>query len=209
MKTINRLLLFAAFAAILTACGGNHKADNSPESDSALTVEQESPVAGDTLFCLTAEGIGPIRVGQEISEIPAAVPNLYDQMIVTDTPGAMAYSFLLGNVPQFTIFDFMEGRVDVIALEGNARGVATPEGQLRVGDEFTRVLALPGVTAEWQALDDAGIWYWRYAGLFIGVEETGLSEQFADALCDSHNPPRAALFTPAIKIGYIGTGLPF
>ena len=44
----------------------------------------------------------------------------------------------------------MEGKVDVIALNGTRYGVATPEGELRIGDEFSKVLALPGVRSEWQ-----------------------------------------------------------
>lgn len=204
------IIAAAACGLLLPACGGNKDSRGDGDaSDSALTAQQESPVAGPTDYTLTADSIGPVHVGAKISALPAAVPNLYDEMLVTDTPDAMAYTFLLGNVPQFTIFDFMNGCVDVITLEGNARGVETPEGPIRVGDEFTRVLALPGVEAEWESLDDSGIWYWRYRGLFFGVEETELGEQMADALCDGHRPPRAALFTPAIKIGYIGTGLPF
>lgn len=121
----------------------------------------------------------------------------------------MAYTYLLADVPQFTIYDFMENNVDVIALEGNARAVNTPDGEIRVGDEFSKVLALKGVESEWESFDETGIWYWKWNGLYFGVDETGISEKLAEALCDGKLPPRAALFTENVKIGYIATGLPF
>lgn len=210
MKKFYFLMTAAALMMALAACSGNKKAESaSKTSDSALTEQMESPVAGDTAFYLTREGIGPVHTGESVSALPAAVPNLYDHMLTTDTPDAMAYTFLLADVPQFTIYDFMAGKVDVIALEGNARGVQTPRGEIRVGDEFSKVLALDGSESEWESYDDGGIWYWRWNGLYFGVDETNISDKLADALCNENTPPSAALFTPAVKIGYIATGLPF
>lgn len=194
---------------ILASCGGNKSAQSSAGSDSALTAEEISPVAGETRFYLSADSIGPVRVGETISALPAAVPNLYDMMITTETPDAMAYTFLLGDVPQFTIYDFMEGKVDVIALEGNSRAAQTADGELRVGDPFEKVLGLKGVESEWAGMDESGVWYWKWNGLYFGVDETGIDQKLGDALCDSKLPPRGALFTPDVKIGYIATGLPF
>lgn len=194
----------------LGSCGGNRKDTGTDQtSDSAATAQMESPVAGPENYYLTNDSIGPIRVGATISSLPAAVANLYDNMITTETPDAMAYTFMLADVPQFTIYDFMEGKVDVIALEGNARSVNTPDGELRVGDEFSKVFKLSGVESDWQGFDDSGIWYWKWNGLYFGVDETDIPENLADALCDGKRPPRAALFTPTVKIGYIATGLPF
>lgn len=199
---------FAVF--VLVSCGNKQNSEtNGIVNDSAQTVEMESPVAGPTDFYLTSDSIGPIVLGERISNIPAAVPNLYDMMITTETPDAMAYTFLLANDPQFTIYDFMEGKVDVIALEGNARGVNTPKGELRVGDEFLKVFELPGVTSEWQAFDDDGLWYWKWNGLYFGVDETNISEKIGNALVSGRHAPRASDFTSDVKIGYIATGLPF
>lgn len=207
---MRNIAIYAAAMLLLASCGG--KKDSSAtgaDSDSAITAEMESPVAGPTTFYLTADSIGPIRVGEAISDLPVAVANLYDHMITADTPDAMAYTFLLADIPQFTIYDFMEGKADVIALEGDARAVNTPDGELRVGDEFSKVLALKGVESEWGGYDDNGVWYWKWNGLYFGVDETGMKETLADALTDGNRPPRAALFTPDVKIGYIATGLPF
>ena len=203
------LAVVGAVCLGLASCGGSKTNAGEASSDSAQTMEMESPVAGPTVYNLTNDSIGPVHVGELISDLPAAVANLYDEMLTTETPDAMAYTFLLGYVPQFTIYDFMEGKVDVIALEGNARGVATPDGELRVGDEFKKVLALPGVKSEWESLDDSGLWYWEWNGLYFGVDETGLKEDFAMKLMDGRHAPMASDFTPVIKIGYIATGLPF
>lgn len=209
MKNFYLISIFTSLF-LLASCGGNKEgAQINMQSDSAQTAEQESPVAGPVDYYLTADSIGPIRVGESISALPTAVPNLYDMMITDSTPIGMAYTFCLGTVPQFTVYDMMEGKVNIICLEQNARGVMTPRGELRVGDEFTKVLLLDGVESEWENYDDGGIWYWKWNGLFFGVDEMGLSENFADMLEDEDMPPRASAFNSKIKIGYIGTGLPF
>lgn len=208
MKKIH-IYVTVASVMIFASCGGNKKDTNAYESDSASTSEMLSDIAGPVDYFLTQDSIGPIRVGETISSLPAAVPNLYDVMLTTDTPDAMAYTFLLADIPQFTIYDFMEGKVDVIALEGNARAIQIPDGELRVGDEFTKVLSLPGIQSEWEGFDDGGVWYWKWNGLYIGVDETNIPEKLGEALCDGKRPPRAAAFTSDIKVGYIGTGLPF
>lgn len=202
-------LYAGALLLLLASCSG-HKATEATTQDSALTGEAESPVAGPTDFTLTADSIGPVHVDEQISRLPPAVPNLYDYVLPTETPDAMAYTYLLEDVPQFTVYDFMEGKVNVIALEGNARGVATPDGgTIRVGDDFSRVFALPGVESEWESLEESGVWYWKWRGLYFGVDEMNLNEKVGAALCDGRHAPRASDFTPGIKIGYIGTGLPF
>lgn len=204
-------ILCSALALLLAACGGSNKnaSADSAKSDSAETLSMEAPVAGPVDYYLTADSIGPVHVGSPISDLPAAVPNLYDMMLTTETPDAMAYTFMLADIPQFTVYDFMEGKVDVIALEGNARSIQTPDGEIRTGDEFTKVLALPGVQSEFQSMDDMGIWYWKWNGLYFGVDETGISESLGNALSDGKRPPRAAQFPASVKIGYIATGLPF
>lgn len=206
---MKNIFCIAALLMLLASCGNNKKAETAAASDSAQTESMESPVAGPTDFYLTQDSIGPVRVGEKITDLPAAVANLYDAVLTTETPDAMAYTYLLADVPQFTIYDFMEGKVDVIALEGNARSVMTPEREIRTGDEFSKVLALNGVESEFQGFDDMGIWYWKWNGLYFGVDETNIPESLGTALSDGKRPPRAADFTPDVKIGYIATGLPF
>ncbi len=208
---MKNLYTVGIFLLLLASCNGNktETAGYSAKSDSARTESMESPVAGPVEFFLTSDSIGPVRVGEKISDLPQAVANLYDVVLTTETPDAMAYTFLLADVPQFTIYDFMEGKVDVIALEGNARAINTPDGEMRTGDEFSKVLALKGVESEFQNFDDSGIWYWKWNGLYFGVDETGISESLGAALSEGKRPPRASEFTPDVKIGYIATGLPF
>lgn len=209
MRKINISLVITA-TILLASCAGKKSDTATSVNDSAATVEMTTPAEpGVVEYYITSDSIGPVYVGEEISALPTAVSNLYDTMLTTATPDAMAYTFLLADAPQFTIYDFMDGRVDVIALEGNARAVNTPDGELRVGDEFSKVLSLDGAESEWQGFDDNGIWYWKWNGLFFGVDETNITEKLADALCDGKRPPRAALFTADVKIGYIATGLPF
>lgn len=212
---MNKYFIYFALTLIplaLGACGGGKKGKAGRPAADSLTATEEinaATAAADSVFSLTVDSIGPVRVGEPISSLPVTVEGLYDNVLLTETPDAVAYTFLLRDIPQFTVFDFLDGKVDLIALEGDSRGVATPVGELKIGAPFTELLALDGVTAEWEAIDDSGIWYWRYRGLFFGIEETNISDSLADAISDNHNPPSAALFTPDVKIGYIATGLPF
>lgn len=202
---------FAALTAtlLLASCSGKKDASAGNDTDSAVTAEMEAQAPGLPVYSLTPDSIGPVRVGEKIDKLPQAIPDLYDVVLPTETPDAMAYTYLLADVPQFTIYDFMEGKVDVIVLEGNARCVKTPDGELRVGDDFSKVLALPGVKSEWAGMDDTGVWYWIWNGIYFGVDETNIGEALATALSSSRQAPRAGLFTPDVKIGYIATGLPF
>ena len=209
MKLLKFMALAAVFASLAACSSKGSKATEEETQDSAQTARMEQEVPGLPVYTLTKDSIGPVFVGEKIDEIPPAVANLYDTVLPTETPDAMAYTYILGDVPQFTIYDFMEGRADVILLEGNARAVATPDGDLRIGDEFKKVLALPGVQSEFERLDDEGIWYWLWNGLYFGVDEADLPASLAEALCNGQRPPMASSFTPDIKIGYIGTGLPF
>lgn len=203
--------IYFVMAALLCSCAGkgNQASESVSDSDSVLTAEMESPEAGNENYFLTADSIGPVHVGEQIARLPEAVANLYDTVLPTETPDAMAYTYLLGDIPQFTVYDFMEGKVDVIVLEGDARAVTTPDGELRVGDEFSKVFALKGVKSEYQALDDMGVWYWQWNGLWFGVDESNLSRSLSEALCNGQRPPRASEFKENVRIGYIGTGLPF
>ena len=209
---LNNLTAIGLMSVVIASCGTKglkeDRQDSMDMSDSTAGTEV-SAVLGDSVFYITADSIGAVHVGEKISALPPVVDYLYDAMVTTPTPDAMAYTFLLNNVPQFTVYDFMRGEVDVIALEGNALSVNTPDGELRVGDSFKRVLGLKGVESEWIDLDDTGVWYWKWNGLYFGVDETNLSDEQGEALCDGKLPPRASLLGDEVKIGYIATGLPF
>lgn len=195
---------------VSTSCSGSgSKVAEGADSDSAITAQMETQVPSEEVYLLTPDSIGPVKVGADMASLPSAVINLYDVVVPSETPDAVAYTFLLGTVPQFTVYDFMDGKVDVITLEGDSRAVCTPDGELRVGDPFSKVLALKGVESKWASLDDSGIWYWEWNGLYFLVDEMEISEELATALGDDKRPPRAAIFSDTVKIGYIGTGLPY
>ncbi len=209
---LKNITAIGLMSVVIASCGGKglkeDRQDSMDVADSSVGTEVVA-LSGDSVFYITADSIGALHVGEKISALPPVVDSLYDEMVTTATPDAMAYTFLLKNVPQFTVYDFMSGQVDVIALEGNALSVNTPDGELRVGDSFKRVLALKGVESQWIDLDDMGVWYWKWNGLYFGVDETNLNDDQAEALCDGKLPPRASLLGEEVKIGYIATGLPF
>lgn len=209
---LKNITAIGLMSVVIASCGTKglkeDRQDSMDMSDSTAGTEV-SAVLGDSVFYITADSIGAVHVREKISALPPVVDYLYDAMVTTPTPDAMAYTFLLNNVPQFTVYDFMRGEVDVIALEGNALSVNTPDGELRVGDSFKRVLGLKGVESEWIDLDDTGVWYWKWNGLYFGVDETNLSDEQGEALCDGKLPPRASFLGDEVKIGYIATGLPF
>lgn len=210
---MKKFYLILACTAILILAGCENKPKEVKDgilNDSAETVEQESPVAGPTQYYLTQDSIGPVKVGMKIADIPAAVPNLYDDIVVNNIPGARAITFSLGDDAQFTVYDMEQsGTVDIIELVSNGQGINTPNGEIRIGDDFEKVLALGGVTTEWEQTDDGGIWYWKWNGLFIGVDEATTSEKFNDMLCNGRHAPGPTQFNNKIKVGSISTGLPF
>lgn len=216
-------------AANLSSCGGKKTAAS---ADSSLPDSSEQtallPDSIDTGFYLTADSIGPVHVGMALSDIPERCPDLYDTQVPAETPDATAITFLRDMDPVFTIYDFMEGKVDVIVLESPAIGVKIPveqnqesgeeaaapadnggnPGLLCMGDSFEKVLALPGVRSEWAGMDETGMWYWTWNGIWIGVDESDVSDELAQALVTQRHPPRAAMLKTA-RVGYLATGLPF
>lgn len=78
-----------------------------------------------------------------------------------------------------------------------------------IGDSFANVLSIPGVQAEWIGYDDGGMWYWTWDGLWFAPSQQGLGEILSRKLYDSKETPSAADFSDDVKVGFIGTGLPF
>lgn len=214
MKHIHILFLIALIFG--TSCSNTEKgnADTAFQSDSEAIIEAlENVDENKSGYSLSPEGIGPIKVGMPVASLPNSVAGLYDKYIVTPTPDANALTYLLNDDPQFTVYEFMQGNVDVVILEGPALSVKTPEGELRIGDSFVDFISRKDVTPEWVPLmegDTDGMWYWRYNGLFIGIDEASASEnELYDVVLNSKRSPRASDFSKNTKVGYIGTGLPF
>lgn len=206
-------ILVASFAAamLLYACGSGKKADS--DSVVADSVVAESPeVDSVPTFFLTPDGIGPVRIGMSVDSLPEIVAGLYDHVTEGEDEIGMARLFYNHSGVSFTALDFMEGKVDLIYLDNAYVKVATPEGDLALGDEFNRVLALPDAEAIWQDYDEAsgiGMWYWNAGEIWYAVDQSTLTDALKRKLYDSSLRPVKADFDENVRIGYIGTGLPF
>ena len=208
---ITKFMTGGALLLMAASCGsGNSKqADTDSAFIDSAEMKEETILDTEAALTLTADSIGCIHVGMPIDRIPQTVDGFYASTILDSTPDAQTVSFNDANgEPIFTAYDFMEGKVDVIALNNAKYGVATPEGELSIGYDFSKVLALPGVKSEWQGLDDNGTWWWTWQGIWFGPDEAGMPEKLAVKMCDSKRPPLASDFA-GIKIGYIGTGTPY
>lgn len=206
---MRKYLLIAAVAALplLSACGGKEK--NAAGSDTTAapvdTVAADSTAAA---YFLTPDSLGPVKVGMSLNDIPGQVAGLYDTQLPSETVDAMAVTLVKGTGSVATLYDFGEGKIDVIVLENDAAGVNTPNGPVKMGDPFEKVLALPGVKSEWEGFDAEGVWYWNWNGIWFGIDESKASQKAIDELANSNRPPRAADIEK-LPVGYIGTGLPF
>lgn len=215
MKKIYLMIIPVAMAFVSSCSNGEKQQDTVDSAVSPLDTFSlaDLPIEENDSFSFTSAGVGPVKVGMKVSDLPVQVKGLYDKYLVSQTPDAVAYTYLLNDDPQFTIYDFMQGNVDVVILEGPALAFSTPNGDLRVGDSFAKVLALKDATPEWEAIDGdevEGTWYWRYNGLYIGVDEGSLTDaQIEEVLFNKNRSPRAGDLGKNAKIGYIGTGLPF
>ena len=93
------------------------------------TAREEAILDSAASLTLTADSIGCIRIGMAVDRIPRTVAGFYASTTLDSTPDAQTISF---NDPQgdpiFTAYDFMEGKVDVIALNGTRYGVGNSRG---------------------------------------------------------------------------------
>ena len=74
---------------------------------------------------------------------------------------------------------------------------------------FSRLLKLKDATAEYQALDDNGMWSWRWQGLYFLPSQQNLPQRLSSKLYNQATTPDAADFDDNVVIDYIGTGLPY
>ncbi|MDE5902190.1 MAG: hypothetical protein K2O78_03800 [Muribaculaceae bacterium] len=196
----------------LTACSGS---DKERHADTLRESVKESAPAADTLAApadheLTAQGVERIRVGMQTAHIAPSDEGVYDTMTKEEGNESNSYIFLYGGAPLFCAYEFTEGTIDVVSAESPHIVVRTPEGGvLRIGDEFSRVLALPGVEAEWEDSDDEGMWCWHWRGIWFQPDQSRLPEALSRELYSDVAPPAADAFTSEARIGYIGTGLPW
>lgn len=205
-----RQFIFATCILILAACGNSHK-EASADSDSVSITEEvliETTVSEDVSY-ITKDSIGHIFVGMPVNEIPTSVPKLYDHKENGASEDAITITFLEGDKEKFIAYDFGEGNIDVLNVIGSNVKVKTPKGDLGLGSQFATILELPTVETEWSGYDGTGSWYWIWDGIWFAPSQETLTETLSRRLYDYHNPPTADDFSDEIKIGFIGTGLPF
>lgn len=202
--------IIAAAALTLVGCSGNKKtARTTADTDSAFIQEAEAVIDSIQTPTLTAQGIGDVRIGMALDSVPQGQINLYDNIVADDSGEFKALNFRLGDKDMFTVTDYDDGKVDMISLYTSEVGVAVPNDTLRIGDSFTKLLKQSGVTTEFVSMDDMGVWYWRYKDLWFWPAEEGMSQELNNAMSERRNPPSAAMIGDKVKIGYIGTGVPF
>ncbi len=201
--------LSAAMLA-LTGCGkGKTTSAEAVDSDSIIA-EAEIHNTPYEFPALTTDSLGPVKIGMEVSRIPQDVAGLYVSFSPEVTPDAQVFMFS-GEKGEtlFTAYDFLEGKVDVLAVNSPQIPARAGGKEFHIGDLMSEVASTPKAAAEWVSMDDSGLWYWKLDGLWFGVDEEGLDPEFAQALCNGNVPPRVASMNYKVKIGYIGTGLPF
>ena len=202
--------IIAAAALTLVGCSGNKKtARTTADTDSAFIQEAEAAIDSIQTPTLTAQGIGDVRIGMALDSVPQGQISLYDNIVADDSGEFKALNFRLGDKDMFTVTDYDDGKVDMISLYTSEVGVAVPNDTLRIGDSFTKLLKQSGVTTEFVSMDDMGVWYWRYKDLWFWPAEEGMSQELNNAMSERRNPPSAAMIGDKVKIGYIGTGVPF
>lgn len=207
----NTVILLLAFVVLsLVSCGGKKSDYRDVDSDTVAVNPADLEEAEATPAYLTKDSIGCIAIGMELAEIPDSVGGLYSSRNVGESRDAMSIEFFDNGAPRFVIYDFGEGKVDVINLTDNSIKVATVNGDLGIGDPMEKVLELPGVEAEWCGYDDGGMWYWVADGIWYAPDQSSLTPELSHRLYHSGQAPTVRDFEKGgITIGFIGTGLPF
>ena len=198
-----------AFLLLIASCSGK----SGKETDT-LTVEPdptpELPLETIADAQLTARGIGPVRIHSRIVDLRPKVENLYDSVARESGYESNTYHFYLDGEQRFSVYEFGSGMVDVIGVEDSSvivRGAGNKT--VRLGDPFSKVLELDGVTPQWESADDEGMWVWSWEGIWFVPDQSRLPDTLAHKLYNQNVAPRLSDFTPEVTIGYIGTGLPW
>lgn len=208
---MNKTIILAALCvSAMTGCGkgsdkGASDSDSLPEAVSTLA---DSVIVRKSAY-ITKDSIGGISIGMETKSIPDSIAGLYNKKTDGASPDAVTLVFEDAGGERFITYDFGEGKVDVINLIGSDVKVKAPRGDFGIGDSFSKVLELPGVTTKWEGYDSAGMWYWIWEGLWFAPSQDQLPTVLSKRLYDSTHAPTVADFTEDVTVGFIGTGLPF
>lgn len=206
---IIQLSLIMAFAVIMSSCGGSGS-----RSADTLTVTQDTVPTPEPEVVLEARlsprGIDPVKIGMRITEISPKVENLYDSIVHESGYESDSYSFLLDGKQRFTVYEFESGAVDVLAVDDGSVFVSTPDGgSVRLGDDFSKVLAIKGVQPVWESADGDGMWCWTWQGIWFQPDQSNLPDVLSHKLYNPSSAPAASDFNSEVKVGYMGTGLPW
>ncbi|MCM1377550.1 MAG: hypothetical protein NC097_03980 [Clostridium sp.] len=196
--------------SLLSACTSDKKTVDTPLDTAApIVAESDTVVPSRPRYVLTAEGIGPVAPGMKTKTWPELAEGLYDS--IEEGPGGEGdqYEFYLEGQPMVTVMDFGQGEADLVVVSDPSIKAKVGEVQLGLGDSFSKLLSQPGVRAEWEQLDEEGMWYWTTGGLWFAPAQDKLTPELSEKLYDPKRPPVSTDFPPEIGIGYIGTGLPF
>lgn len=203
---------FVMMAAII--CGtlilASCKSDKKEQIDSE-TISIDTAEAMDTVptYIFTPQGIGEIKPGMPIGQWPTETEGLYTHVDSEGGGDANQYNFYRDDELTFTVMDFGEGKADLIILDDPEMNVKVGDDTVNMKTPFATLLSKPGVKAEWEQLDDEGMWYWKADGLWFAPSQEHLTPSLADKLYNPDKVPTKSDFPEEITIGYIGTGLPF
>lgn len=208
MKKI--MMLSAVGCLVLAGCSGNKK-EKVVESDSmSEPVEIATETQGEsTVAFITKDSIGHIFVGMPLHEVPDSISGLYTHKENGASPDAVTITFSDSDGEEFISYDFGEGNIDVLNVVGKNIKVNGPDGYFGLGDQFAKILDLPGVETEWSGYDGGGSWYWVWDGLWFAPSQETLTETLSKSLYNYDSAPSTSDFSDNVTIGFIGTGLPF
>lgn len=212
MKASKSLIKESAVTAtvsvmILSACS----ADKHTIGDSETISVTEDMESTDSIphYVFTPEGIGSITPGMRIGEWPEETNGLYTHIDNESGGEADQYNFYKDDELSFTVLDFGEGKADLIIVDNPEMDVKVGNNTVNMNTPFSLLLSNPEVKPEWEQLDDEGMWYWKVNGLWFAPSQENLTPALTDKLYNPATPPVKADFPEDVKIGYIGTGLPF
>ena len=137
MKKKNAIL-YALPLLLLAGCGSSDK-KSVGESDSVAESEIiEAVEAVRKANFITKDSVGGIMVGASVNTIPESIPGLYTSRQHGASQDAVTVSFSDDSGEQFVVYDFGEGKIDVINVVGPAIKVDALDGVFGIGDSLDR-----------------------------------------------------------------------
>ena len=207
-----RKILYLPFIAIILISSCGKKESKETENNDSISVNVSEEIEENKFeeqFYLDTTGIASIKIDMPVQSLPDSVEGLYNKITKISIPDAVTYEFSDDEGLRFIGYDFGDSRIDLISLDTPDIKVKTSDGEIALGDNFSSVFSLPGLETEWIDYDDGGVWFWRWQGLWFAPTQHKLTQSLSQKLYNSDKAPVASDFNDEVKIGYIGTGIPF